>query len=238
MANVQLANVAQNTDTPGSPTDSTSTLPVYKEIDGLPSNFFYYDFKTLGIRNVLWKDLQKIYSARHNGDVHALLNAIDGLIDRDLNEITFGDFEYIVYTIRVNNYTTPIVFSWTCDCGQQNADTMSGNPETNAITQYVELPEHVDIPRMRNYLEFMDFDKEHPDQKELLDIVMWVEGNSLADKLELMEKATDLTLFEDARNTAMTLGSHGVISLIDSRCIKCKKEVRVSLDVPLFELLV
>lgn len=218
----------------------------FREIDGLPSNYLYYDFKALRIRPFVWQDQIDLAVCRGSGNLRFMLEVIGRCIDQPLQKLTLGDFAYICYWLRLNSYTkSPVVVTWKCaSCAHENTTKLHHKTtEIVEIPDYIDLGEDFDIPRMGAYLEYQAASKDQmPELKAALDVAMWVRGDRLADKLDRLESAEDLQLFEGARSAMVALGAHGVKDVIEAKCGAfspggCGGVNRVRLEAPLLNFL-
>lgn len=88
----------------------------YQDIGNLPSNFFPYDFKILYIRPFTVRELRLISKAAVLKEMQHLLRAIDLVISVDINDISIGDFYYILMWLRIHSMPkTPYVIEWLCE---------------------------------------------------------------------------------------------------------------------------
>ncbi len=85
---------------------------------GLPSDFFFYDFKKLSIRAFTLGDLKKVYRAGTStkGDLMSLVEAIGSTIDQDVMDLTVGDWWSLMYWLRFNSYKkNPLLVKFQCE---------------------------------------------------------------------------------------------------------------------------
>lgn len=219
----------------------------FRAIDGLPSNYHYYDFKTLRIRPFVWADVRDLGIARSTNKLRFLLEVVARCIDQPLAELTLGDFVYICYWLRINSYPkSPVVVTWECRyCSHLNTNKV--HTKTVSILELEEKvefdTERFEIPRMRNYLEYTTACKDQPAElTQLLDVAMWIKADTLQDKLAILDAAPDLELFETARSLRIEVGVHGVSDNIEAECGAygaggCGEVNRVRLEAPLLNFL-
>jgi len=90
------------------------------DIGGLPSNFVSYDWDNLYIRPFRVGDLQKLAYAREQG-LKVIIDVIGGCINRNVRELTIGDFIFILYWERIHSYVkSPLKFSYVSKYGNTN----------------------------------------------------------------------------------------------------------------------
>ena len=149
-------------NTPSPSHDQRSTLAdsdsSYQRIDAdtLPSKGLFYEFTALSIRKFHIPELKKVYRARTTSSFRTLVEAIQSTIDRDLFQMTIGDFWYLMYWHRINSYlSAPLEISFTCTDEQHNKkvkdgkldkETLEGRVTLNKTTlrpQYIEDAEAV-----------------------------------------------------------------------------------------------
>lgn len=97
----------------------------YVDIGNLPSNFYPYDFGKLYARPFAFNELLLVGRAAAEQDITHLIRAVDTVITEDVNEITIGDFFYLLLWLKT--YSTPKqpkVIPWECD------DTILKDKET------------------------------------------------------------------------------------------------------------
>lgn len=218
----------------------------FRTIDGLPSNYRYYDFKSLRIRPFVWADVRDLGIARSANRMQFLLEVVSRCIDVPLGDLTLGDFIYICYWLRLNSYPkSPVIVTWSCrKCKHGNVTKIhSKTVSIIELEETVEMDSRFEIPRMRNYLEYMNASKNQPPElQELLDVAMWIAAPTLADKLDILDAAPDLELFETARSIKVQVGHHGVADVIEAECGAygaggCGEVNRVRLEAPLLNFL-
>lgn len=88
----------------------------YQDIGNLPSGFVPYDFQSIYIRPFTVRELRLVSKAAVLKETQHLLRAIDLVISVDVNEITIGDFYYILMWLRIHSMPkTPYVIEWHCE---------------------------------------------------------------------------------------------------------------------------
>jgi hypothetical protein len=84
-------------------------------IGNLPSNFFPYDFKELYIKPFTVTHLKLLSRAHITKNTEFQKRAVDAVITEDVNELTPGDYFYILEWLKINSTTkTPVTIEWTC----------------------------------------------------------------------------------------------------------------------------
>lgn len=218
----------------------------FRTIDGLPSNYHYYDFKELRVRPFVWVDVRDLGIARANNNMRYLLEVVGRCISVPLRVLTVGDFIYICYWLRLNSYPkSPVVVTWGCRyCEHENLTKIhTRSVKIIELEEKLDLDPRVEIPRMATYLEYMHAVKDQPlELVGLLDVAMWVKADTLAEKLQIMDESPDLDLFETARATKLEVGIHGVADSIEAECGAygaggCGEVNRVRLEAPLLNFL-
>jgi len=88
----------------------------YQDIGNLPSNFVSYSFKSLYVRPLTVLELRLISKAAVLKEPQHLLRAIDLVISEDIDQITIGDFYYLLMWLRIHSMPkTPYVIEWHCE---------------------------------------------------------------------------------------------------------------------------
>ena len=89
--------------------------PRYLDIGGLPSNFKGYEFKNILIRPFGINELKLISRAASLKEPQHVIRAIDLTISQDVNELTVGDYYYMLMWHKLHSYTkTPLIVEWPC----------------------------------------------------------------------------------------------------------------------------
>lgn len=89
--------------------------PVWVDIGNLPSNFYPYNFGSLYIRPFNTKHLKLLSMAVVQKDIAYQIRAVDLAITQDVNELSIGDYFYILEWLKM--YSTPkapVVVTWSC----------------------------------------------------------------------------------------------------------------------------
>lgn len=96
--------------------DKVLTDSRFQDIGNLPSNFFPYpNFKKLYIRPFNFGELKFVSKAAALKEVSHLIRAIDLVISENVNELSIGDFYYILMWLRIHSFPkTPLVVEWHC----------------------------------------------------------------------------------------------------------------------------
>jgi len=100
------------TDAPTKAADSTSLHTPLT----LPSGFIFYEWETISIRQFNLSELKLLHVARTTQSISSLARAIGSTIDRDVKELTIGDFWYLMYWQRINSYKkAPFIIEYECE---------------------------------------------------------------------------------------------------------------------------
>jgi len=152
---------------------------------------------------------------------------------------------------------SPIEFSWTCSgvvlstddgtivtkeetrdldpktellaktCGVYNVKTLSSIEDFKEIMFDYELPDYAAIPTVALLAEYRRMIDE-PQLRFIVPIAAWLkEGETLADKIELI--GSDLDLFDKLSD--LNSLDHGIVSKVEARCSSCDKAVVKRIDV-------
>lgn len=93
--------------------------PRFSEIGGLPSDYHPYpnlQKKQLYIRPFTIQELKLLSKSIKTNNVKHVARAIDLCIDFDVNELTIGDFYYILMWERLNSFPkSPVTVQWKCE---------------------------------------------------------------------------------------------------------------------------
>lgn len=96
--------------------DKVKNNTSFVDIGNLPSDFIPYTAKSLFIRPFRVAELKLISKSIVLKNVKHLVRAVDAVIDMDVNELTVGDFYYILMWLRIHSYPkSPIMVQWKCD---------------------------------------------------------------------------------------------------------------------------
>jgi len=103
----------------------------------LPSNFHFYDFKTLSIRPLKAKEILKIYKASRTNSFLMLVQAIAPCIDKDIMKLTIGDFWSVMYWLKLNSFTkSPIQVTWECRDEKHIEQVNAGTLEPKSLNNH------------------------------------------------------------------------------------------------------
>lgn len=90
--------------------------PKYMDIGPLPSNGKAYKWTNLYIRPFTLHELKLISRSASLGDPQPIIRAIDLTISEDVNDLTTGDYFYVMLWHKIHSYTkTPLIVEWPCD---------------------------------------------------------------------------------------------------------------------------
>jgi hypothetical protein len=71
----------------------------------LPSNFFFYPWKELGVKLVKASHQAKFNAAAANNSLRMLVETVSSLISQSAYDLTAKDFTWLLYWLRRNSYT-------------------------------------------------------------------------------------------------------------------------------------
>lgn len=216
-----------------------------------------------------FKQLSKLSSAMTNKHLGQMVSALGDVVKNiDVNELTQGDFYYLLAYQRICAYSKPIYCHWKCrgdmykdidtnamytphqieslvkEYESADADVKATLPNPDAIKietlvcdhsnslpivlddlqivflEDIVLDERLDVPRA-NTLADANVLKNDPELGQIVPAAMWIkEGNTLADKIEVLKSQNDLKLFELALLASTTI-HHGVRNRVDKKCTVC-----------------
>ncbi len=90
--------------------------PRFTDIGNLPSEFIPYSQKQIFIRPFTISELKLLSKSIVLKDIKHLIKAVDNVIDIDVNDLTVGDFYYILMWLRLHSFPkSPIMVQWRCD---------------------------------------------------------------------------------------------------------------------------
>jgi hypothetical protein len=108
-------------------TVNTSTQPEYERLD-LPSGCIPYSFSNLNFRLFDPFDLAKLHRARVEQSDTLMIDVIDGTIDQDARDLTVGDFNFLMYRLRLDSYlSSPFKINYTSRYGNACEITLSNS---------------------------------------------------------------------------------------------------------------
>jgi len=158
----------------------------------LPSNFVFYDFDSLHVRKLSIRDAAKLTKASAQANYKSFKEAIQGCIDRDIEVLTYGDFRYICYWLRVNSYpSTPITIEWTSKYFNKNISTVLKDDVTTLLCDMTKerfkewQDKGFDVPRMK----FSNaFDKEVDEETAFIyKNAIYFKGNTWEEKMNNLD---------------------------------------------------
>lgn len=203
----------------------------FSPLSGLTSQFFYYEWKSIKIRPFTLEELDLIHLTNSTKELLPLIQAIDNTINRDVFDLTLGDFELLCFWQRMNSYKqNKMAITWKCNeklCPNKNCHGKKkisivnmSNLKINTIEEKVEIPENMDIPRMRHFLEINRRIKEFPKRENIIRAAAWMKGETVKEKIENLGKYKNNPLenYEMATILSEKLGGHGVSEFIQILC--------------------
>lgn len=88
----------------------------YVDMLGIPSDFRFYDFDAIYYRPFELKELAIIHQGLILKSVQHIIRAVQLVVSCDLNELTDGDFLFVMAYLRVYSYpNAPMTSNWTCN---------------------------------------------------------------------------------------------------------------------------
>lgn len=105
----------------------------------LPSNMQFYNIKCLEMEKFKFKQLTGISSSISNKHLGAMVSALGEVLkDFDVNDLTQGDFYYLLAYQRINSYSKPIYCHWNC------RNTVFRDVEKNSVYSSKDIEKFVD----------------------------------------------------------------------------------------------
>ena len=106
----------------------------------LPSNCVFYPFKTLSSKPIGLNQQRKLSRGLSTGSMRTVVEAINTCIDRDIYQLTIGDFWFIMFWLRINSFkksTWKIPFK--CEGVQHNQDVLENKLDASTLDNVVEV---------------------------------------------------------------------------------------------------
>lgn len=252
--------VAPNLTQPRKVKDKTIIDARFIELTELPSNFIPYDFKSIYVRPFAVSELKLIARSIEQKSIDYITQALDNCLDIDVYQLTIPDYFYLYYWFRIESYpSTPYYSNWVCDeqvdgqiCAHNNVTPLTKNQLSisylkDEVKENVpELDPRLDFPRviLLEDLTIAALDRNDPKQIELftaddlllVDAAKWIkEGDTIFDKIKILEEQPDLNLYELAK-LANQQYQYGVYEYTIVQCGRCgaKRRFKVMLDAPKF----
>lgn len=184
-------------------------------IDMLPTYYWAYSeqfvpkehvFNELRVRPLTVFDLERIYEARQTKSRKLILNVVASAIDRPLHLLTFGDFWYIMFWLKLNSYTkSPMQIIWRCPACEAKYRAANSIPAETVLNfdsstdlaffnlerlmrsshkiidmpKPPKIPNGLDIPRMQHFLAFNDYlDKNEGEKIKIGTAALYVKGDA------------------------------------------------------------
>ncbi len=99
----------------------------------LPSQMAFYNFDSLAIRPFSLMEVQKMHRAIAEGSFRLQVEAISACLSQSAMDLTWGDFQYIQYWLRINSYKKhPISIDFTCTNPDHLQWVATGKPNPEA----------------------------------------------------------------------------------------------------------
>lgn len=195
---------------PATPSDSQKILETLADSDSrylripvekLPSKGIFYDFTALSIRKFAWTALKKVSRAQATSNFRTLCEVVNESIDRDLFNMTTGDFWYLMYWHRINSYlSAPLDITFQCTNLAHVAATML--PEDDEMYQHPSTLEGVVTLQKSNLqIEYIQ------DEQALADHIQQIYAaysivpdatrlKDLVENIEIMDRLSGLEAFK------------------------------------------
>lgn len=228
----------------------------FVDIGNLPSYFVPYTskylpeapFAELRIRPFTVKELRLLAETIVTGDIKYQIQAVDLVINQPVEDITIGDFFYLLMWLRIHSYPkSPWEVAWTCNntvavnpedatagirvCGEHNASLVASSAieiidlEKFVVGKQVLDPE-LDFPRTRLLRDIYTTNTldNQLDWTYIVPAAQWIrDGTTLADKLQILDESPDLSLYDKAINANNTI-LFGVRESIRLVCRACNHQ--------------
>lgn len=117
-------------------------------------------------------------------------------------------------------------------CSYVNTESIrAADLEIVSLEDDADLPADLDFPRVDLLYESSMFDlNKNPEYTKILPVAKWVAmGNSLADKLDILDSQNDLSLFDSALYASEHC-AHGIRETVSLTCASCGTKYRHVLD--------
>ena len=109
----------------------------------LPSQMaFYTTFDSLAIRPFSLVEVQKMHRAISEGSFRMQVEAISACLSQSAMDLTWGDFQYVQYWLRINSYKKhPVTIPFTCTNPDHLEWTVNGKPNPEDPEAPIPCPE-------------------------------------------------------------------------------------------------
>lgn len=198
----------------------------YIRADLLPSEGIFYPWQAegLSIRRFNFADLKKIAQGQGAKDFRHIVEAVNATCDRDVFQMTGGDFWYLMYWHRIHSYLkNPLTAEF--ECGATGHRDRVFNPET---------PEHRKLPKasLKSILQLNSTTiqvNKIGDHQKIADKIKYIQTTynglliyparvtDLLENQDMMEKISGLEALEDEMKEAGVLDLTPEIALNVSR---------------------
>ena len=127
----ELYQKIQSTNESQKSSKDANYLPV-----NLTSQFKFYPFKKLSARPFLLQQQKKISRAQVTKDIKLIVEAINSCIDQDANQLTIGDFWYMMFWFRLNSWKkVPFTLTYTCQNELHQKAVLEGTSKKESLEQ-------------------------------------------------------------------------------------------------------
>lgn len=236
----------------------------------LPSGMIPYRFEKITMQNFGVKQLMLMSKAVATESWQPVIQALNSVIDVDVNLITDGDFYYLLACQRVEGYKiSPLQAAWKCEgtvfresgglertftreqvrkivkeydeatdeerenledpetltlisvqCNHHNANNLTLDDLYIVPLETKKLPEGLDFPRVDTLVDSL-VARQDPENENVIQAARWIaQGETIDAKMDVLHEQKDLTLFESALQTEITV-RHGISQVIVAKCTSC-----------------
>lgn len=108
----------------------------YFDVD-LPSNFYFYSFKSLCLRTLLGQDQVKFTRAANEEKLKHLVDGIGSTLEPEVSayDLVVPDFYWIMYWQRLNSFNkTPYIHNTYCENKEHNKKVANGELDPKTLT--------------------------------------------------------------------------------------------------------
>lgn len=249
--------------------------------NSLPSKTIPYAIKAIEMSPFKVAQVMQLSRAVALQSMKPTVEALDSVMDFDANDLTDGDFYYLLAWQRIHAYShSPLKAAWECegmvfqeegnlervftqdqikalveeyDAASEEEKALLENPEELKVTSRlcrhfnsvdilmdhlrvvyledgVKLDPRLDFPRVRTLADSLAR-TDNPDQQNIVQAARWVrDGNTLDDKLAILQAEPNLELFEKALQ-ANALVRHGISRTVTLKCEQCNEESAHAFDI-------
>jgi hypothetical protein len=217
----------------------------------LPSNFYFYPFKTLAVKNFLAAEQAKCVRAANEGRIRHLVDAISATIQPGISaySLTQQDFRFLMYWHRLNSFgaKTPFVHSAVCEDSAHIQDVIDGKLKDETLkiktiltssmlkeTQYNHETMNYAPPELANFklgqvimkdlvdLSEMEDDATYPDIEWIADFACHLDPSVHGDLRQRIQIASQMTP-EEIEHMHIYMDSVSAYGITETVNIRCKE---------------